>query len=423
MKIGNLKEAEAALAVYIPLSPHLKRKDTTLRRVVPLMKLLDNPQDKLRIIHIAGTSGKTSTAYYTAALLAATGKKTGLAVSPHIDTITERIQINGNNISEAEFCSELGIFLDLVKDADPQPSYFELVYAFAIWVLQRQDVFYAVVETGVGGLHDATNIAARTDKVCVITDIGFDHTELLGKTLPAITSQKVGIVHDLNHVFMYKQADEIMAVVEQGTARHGATLHATAETAERQAYNEDLSTMPDYQQRNWLLAHYVYEYLKERDRLPSLTSQALRQTQLVRVPGRMDIKQLEGKILIMDGAHNAQKVTAFIDSFRRMYPGVKPAILIGLKDGKDYEQLTPLLAPLAARVITTAFNTSQDLPVVSMDAGILAKSFKDRGVSHVESIPDSRAAFRALLAAPEKVCVITGSFYLIGQIRNNEHLA
>ena len=422
MKISNLKEAEVALTKYIPSSPHLTRKDTTMERIVPLMKLLGNPQDQLRIIHIAGTSGKTSTAYYTAALLAATGKRTGLAVSPHIDSITERIQINGSSISETVFCSELTVFLGLVGQAQPQPSYFELLYAFTLWVLHRQKVFYAVVETGVGGLLDATNVATRADKVCIITDIGFDHTQLLGKTLPKITAQKVGIVHDGNNLFMYRQADEIMAVIEQWTAQHRAPVHVTSEQAEQQTYRQAVGAMPDYQRRNWLLAHYVYQYLRERDHLPDLTRQALRQTQLVQVPGRMDIKQFKGKTLIMDGAHNPQKVTAFADSFRRLYPGVKPAVLIGLKEGKDYRELIPLLAPLAGRVITTTFNTSQDLPVVSMSAEVLAQAFRDAGLAQVESVPDSRAAFRALLATAEAVCIITGSFYLIGQIRNNEHI-
>ena len=422
MKIRNLREAEAALAKYVPLSPHLRRKDTTMERIVPLMELLGNPQDRLRIIHIAGTSGKTSTSYYMAALLSATGQKVGLATSPHIDSITERIQLNGRPVSEVLFCSELDAFLELVDGARPQPSYFELLYAFTLWVLDRQQVFYAVVETGVGGLHDATNIATRADKVCVITDIGFDHTALLGKTLPAITSQKVGIVHEGNNLFMYRQAGEIMAVVEQWTERHQAPLHVTTEAAERRSYGGDLDAMTEYQQRNWLLARYVYNYLKKRDSLQSLTRQALQTTQGITIPARMDIKRIGGKTLVMDGAHNGQKMTAFVNSFRRLYPGVKPAILVGVKEDKDYDELVPLLTPLASRIITTTFRTTQDLPVISMAAEPLARAFRTGGAVAVEAIPDQRAALRALLDGPEEFCVITGSFYLLAQIRNNEHL-
>jgi dihydrofolate synthase/folylpolyglutamate synthase len=421
--IRNLREAEAALLPYVPLVKQLTGKDTTLDRVQPLMRLLGNPQDKLKTIHVAGTSGKTSMAYYMAALLEATGKKVGLAVSPHVDSITERVQLAGRPLAEATFCSELSSFLDIVKQLDEPPSYFELLYSFAIWVFGRQGADYAVIETGMGGLYDATNVTTRADKVCVITDIGFDHTHLLGNTLPEIAAQKVGIVHGQNHVFMYQQADEIMAVVEQWAKQHRAPLHIISEEVEQRAYQDDLDIMPDYQRRNWLLAHNVYQYLKERDNLPNLTSQALRKTQHIQIPGRMDIRQVSDKTLVMDGAHNAQKMTAFIRSFQQLYPGVKPAVLLALKESKDYRELGPLLVPLAARIIVTTFETSQDLPVVSMDPEQLAQALRAAGVADVESIVDRRAAYQALLAAPENVCVITGSFYLLGQIRNNESLA
>ena len=422
MTIRNLKEAEAALLPYVPLVKQLAGKDTTLDRIRPLMELLGNPQDRLKMVHIAGTSGKTSTAYYLAALLAASGKKVGLTISPHVDSITERVQIDGRPVSEAMFCEELGVFLEIVERTKQKPSYFELLYAFTLWVLTRQNVEYAVVETGMGGLHDATNIAARPDKICVITDIGFDHTHLLGTTLSEIATQKIGIVHDHNQVFMYNQDEEIMAVVERWTSQHNAPLDLIDETAEEQAYGAGLSDMPNYQKHNWLLAHKTYSYLSKRDNLRHLTSQALRGSQQLKIPGRMDIRQSGGQTLIMDGAHNSQKMTAFVDSFKQLYPGTKPAILLALKDGKEYEDLVPVLVPQAGRIIVTTFNTSQDLPAVSMNAAVLAEAFRNGGAAHVESIPGQQAAFQALMSAPEDIRVITGSFYLLSQIRNNEHL-
>jgi dihydrofolate synthase/folylpolyglutamate synthase len=417
VKIRSIKEAEAALLPYVPLVSQLSGKDTTLDRIRPLMDLLGNPQDQLKVIHIAGTSGKTSTAYYMSALLSAAGKKTGLTVSPHVDSITERVQINGKPMPEADFYRELGTFLEVIKRAGQRPSYFELLYAFALWTLARQNVDYAVVETGVGGLYDATNIASRPDKVCIITDIGFDHTHLLGNTLSEIASQKIGIVHSQNHVFTYRQPDEAMEVIEQWTGDYQAYLHVIDEEA---ASAPD--TMPAYQQRNWQLAYAAYEYLAERDKLQHLTSQVLGKTRQIRIPGRMEIKRLNGKTIVMDGAHNAQKMAAFIDSFKRLYPDVKPAVLLALKTGKEYEELAPLFISWASRVIVTTFDTSQDLPVKSTDPEILAEAFRSAGVANVESIPGHQAAFQALLAVPDKVCIITGSFYLLSQIRNNEHL-
>lgn len=415
MTIRNLEEAEAVLRPYVPLVKQLTGKHTVLDRIRPLMAALGSPQDRLKIVHIAGTSGKTSTAYYITALLRAAGQEVGLTVSPHVDSLTERVQINGRPMAEAEFCKELGVFLDLVEDTGLKPSYFELLYAFAIWTLSRRNLDYAVVETGLGGLHDATNVAGRPDKVCVITDIGFDHQHILGKTLPEIAAQKIGIVHEGNHVFTYRQDESVMEVVERWVDQHHASLH----TVEPFEPNGDV---PAYQDRNWQLAYAVYKYLQTRDKLPNLTSQVLARTRTTRIPGRMEIRQVPGKTLIMDGAHNVQKMAAFADSFRRLYPDAKPAVMIAFKTGKEYEKAVPLLAPLAARIIVTTFATTQDLPVKSMEPDKLASAFRAAGSTDVEVITENGAALRELLAGPEAICVVTGSFYLLSQIRNNGHL-
>ena len=414
MTLHNIQEAESALLPYVPLVGQVKA-DTTLERVWPLMELLGNPQDQLKTIHIAGTSGKTSTAYYMAALLAASGKKVGLTVSPHVDSVTERVQINGQPIPEELFCQELGEFLEIIEQAAQKPSYFELLYAFAIWVFAQQKLDYIVVETGMGGLHDASNVSRRADKLCVITDIGLDHTHILGNTLADITAQKAGIIHEHNQVFMYQQAPEIMEVAERRVKDHNATLNIVA------GYEGGKTDLPDYQLRNWQLAHEIYKYLIIRDDLQHLTSQVLQETQHVLIPARMETKQVKGKTVIMDGAHNAQKMTAFLESFKHLYPNVKPAILLGLKEGKEYQELIPILAPIASRVITTVFNTSQDLPARSIDPAILSKLFIDQGIE-AETITDQKAAVQALLNSPESVCVITGSFYMLSQIRNNGYL-
>jgi dihydrofolate synthase/folylpolyglutamate synthase len=416
--IRNLQQANQTLASYVPVVTQLSVKDTKLDRILPLMELLGNPQDKLKTVHIAGTSGKTSTAYFMAALLRAGGNRVGLTVSPHIDNVTERVQLDGKPVSEALFCTELGTFLDIIESAERRPSYFELLYAFAMWMFVRHGVDYAVVETGVGGLLDATNVTTRPDKICVITDIGFDHMHLLGKTLTEIAAQKIGIVHEHNHVFMYEQDEEIMGVVRDWAGRHNAPLHLI-DTAEQPVR---LTGIADYQYRNWLLAYQVYRYLEERDRVQHLTSQVLQETQSTKVPARMDIRQINNKTLIMDGAHNEQKMTAFINSFKRLYPDVRPAILLSLKAGKEYQTIVPLLSHLASRIIITVFNTSQDLQAHSMDPEALAGAFRAVGATQVEAIADQRQAFQTLLAGPETTCIITGSFYLLGQIRNNENL-
>lgn len=416
MTIRTIDDANKALRPYVPLVSQLTGKHTTLERIQPLMQLLGNPQDKLQVLHIAGTSGKTSTAYYLSALLAASGKTVGLTVSPHVDSVTERVQINNKPLADRVFCKELTEFLVIVKKASEPPSYFELLYAFALWVFARQDLDYAVVETGMGGLFDATNVVTRPDKVCIITDIGLDHTHILGSTLPEIAAQKIGIVHDHNEVFTYDQSREVMQVFKDWVSKHHAQLNITTPEAERRAVQLDFTGIPHYQERNWLLAYKVYRYLMEQDNLKSLTSEVLRRTLQTRIPARMDIRTWQGKTIIMDGAHNVQKMTAFLDSFTGLYPHTKPAVLLALKHNKDYEGVADLIATVAARIIVTTFSSSQDLPVEAMDPQVLARVFDTR--IPVEIITDPLAATRALLKSPEPIGVITGSFYLISEIRS-----
>ncbi len=421
-KIRTIEDAEKALFPYIPLVAQLTGKDTTLERVKPLASLAGHPENQLKVIHIAGTSGKTSTAYYIAALLRAAGKNIGLTVSPHIDSITERVQINGHPLPDKQFCSELEQFLKIVKSAPQAPSFFELLYVFSLWVFARAKVDYAVVETGMGGLFDATNIVTRLDKVCVITDIGLDHMHILGDTVELIAKQKIGIVHSHNPVFMYNQSENIMAVIKAWTDQHQAPLTLTDESIERQYYGRDMSGMPNYQQRNWLLAYRTYRFLEERDQLPELSPKDLEDSQGLQVPVRMERLVMGSKTIVMDGAHNTQKMEAFVQSFRKLYPDVRPAILISLKQGKDFQGVVPILAALASRIIVTTFKTTQDLPVKSMEPSKLADAFKAVSKVTVQVIADQQTALDALLAGDEEICVITGSFYLLSQLRRSKLL-
>ncbi len=388
------------------------RAKYTLDNMRVLMKHLDNPQDKFRTIHIAGTSGKTSTAYYVSALLTAGGAKTGLTVSPHVDSLTERVQINGKPLSEDEFCVALTEYLGLIESAAVKPSWFEVVVSFAYWYFAKEKVDYAVVEVGLGGLLDGTNVITRPDKVCVITDIGLDHTNVLGHHLSDIAAQKIGIVQPGNLVLTHKQPPEVMEVFERWCRKQKADLQI-------KGFDKKVNDLPAYQARNWQLAYAVYQALEKRDGLSHLSNEILSETRAITIPGRMDIQKRDSKTIIMDGAHNAQKMSAFLDSFRKLYPDDKPAMLIALKEGKEYEKIIPLLSGVANNIIVTTFQLSQDTPLHSMDPKILADAFKASG-QECQIIPDPQQAYKTLLASPEPVLVVTGSFYLLSQIRNNK---
>ncbi len=420
VKIESIADVELALEPFFEVARATTGAQITVERQKRLMARLGNPEAGLRIVHVAGTSGKTSTACYIATLLQKTGAKVGLTVSPHVDSLTERVQIDGRPLSEAVFCDYFAKYLKVIETAPEKPSWFECMVGFAYWVFAREGVDYAVVETGLGGLHDGTNVAERTDKLCVLTDIGYDHMQVLGSRLGAIAHQKVGVVHEGNTVLMYEQSDEVMQVVRYWVSQQeDAELLTFTQDRLADVYGEPFEAhLPDYQKRNWLLAYAAYKYLARRDELNKISTSALQETQNVVVPGRMDTARVEGKIIVMDGAHNGQKMAAFVSSFESAYPGQKVPVLLALKEGKEVSDLSPLIAKIASRVIVTTFSRTQDLPFASQQPSEIARSLKANGVK-CEIIADPDEAYQKLLELTESVGVITGSFFLIGQLRES----
>jgi len=261
------------LRAYLPLVKQLPGEEQVLIRTARIMKVIDNPQDKLKIIHIAGTSGKTSTTYYLSSLLAQSNKKVGQLISPHVDRITERIQIDGKSLTSKEFYLLLIEFLAIIEAQKLVATYFEILYAFGFWIFERQKVDYAVIETGIGGKYDATNIAHREDKVCVITAIGYDHMNILGNDIRQIADQKAGIIHDKNQAIVLNQSQEILAVIKKRIKECHSNL--TIVDIRQAVLIERLRKLPKFQRQNWLVAKSTYDYLCSRDNLPILNEEQL----------------------------------------------------------------------------------------------------------------------------------------------------
>lgn len=418
VKMTTISEVYEALRPYDAVSKRTVGKHITLGRTERLMAHLGNPEKSLRVIHVAGTSGKTSTSYFITALLVAAGSKVGTTISPYVDGMNERVQINGLPLSEKQFAAYFGEFIDLLSSAPEQPTRFEVLIAFAYWVFQKEHVDYAVIETGMGGLDDSTNVAARTDKLCVITDIGYDHMEHLGTTLGKIAYQKAGIIHDGNTALMYSQDPEVMTVVRYWVSQQeDAELLTFEQDRLRKAYHGNFpADMPEYQKRNWLLAFAVYKFLVKRDELRDVSATKLQKTMKLQVPGRMEVRVLEDKTVIMDGAHNGQKMTAFWHSFTTKYPGAKPVVLLALKQGKEIADIVPLLQNHAAEVIVTTFTKTQDLPLLSIEPSEITSVLQANGVK-CRAIHSQKEAYETFLHHIQDVGVITGSFFLISQLR------
>lgn len=405
---SSLDEAEAALEPFHPA--RLKRFAYTTEHVQEFMHYIGDPQDIPRAFHVAGTSGKTSTAYYTAALLRQAGKKTGLLVSPHIESINERVQVDLQPLPEREFCDELAIFLELIHKSGIELTYAEIMYAFAYWEFTRQGVEYIVIETGLGGLLDATNTITRQDKVCIITDIGLDHMNVLGGTLPEIAKHKAGIILQHNTVFCHSQADEVVAVIRQACQQHQADLHILG------AYTAP-ENLPLFQQRNFSLAAKAVTFTLQRTG-STLTEKQLNAAATVAIPGRMEIFHTHDKTVILDGAHNPQKLHALGQSVAAQFPDKTCAVLCAFVDnkGRDLPALMGEITAFADYIIATSLPPTQ-YQRRTRDPETIVSACKNNGFSAIDAIDDTDEAYKALLARPEDIVIVTGSFHLLETMR------
>lgn len=413
MSIKNFAEANDALVPYWP--SNLRTHLNTLEHIRAFMDFIGNPQDELKVIHVAGTSGKTSTAYYAAALLKAAGKKVGLTVSPHVDQINERVQIGLVPLPEKVFCRELEEFLQLVEASGNGLSYFEVMYTFAFWQFVRAKVDYAVVEVGVGGLLDSTNVISREDKICVITDIGLDHTHILGNTIREIAGHKAGIIQLHNSVFCYQQDPVIMEVIRAAAQQKQADLHVVpaAESEGKAPF------LPLFQQRNLGLAYRAVDWALERDGHARLTHPMVLEAAHTLIPGRMESFTHAGRTVLVDAAHNYQKLEALGQSLHAQYRGKARAAIVSMAAGRDYrlEEASREMATIADHLIVTTFGGPQDGPHHSVEPEALVAACKHHGAKSIEIVRDPAEALQALLKRPEPVLLVTGSFFLLNHIR------
>jgi dihydrofolate synthase/folylpolyglutamate synthase len=410
--IHNFSDVAKALSAFISDTP--PNTPYTLDTIRDLMQYVGNPQDNMKVIHVAGTSGKTSTAYFITSLLTEAGYTTGLTVSPHIDHINERTQINLQPLPEREYCQELAEFLDLVDASGLSPSHFEVLVAFSYWVFNKRKVDYAVVEVGLGGLLDGTNVVTRPDKICVITDIGFDHIDVLGKTLHEIAAQKAGIVHDENKVFMYDQAQEVMEVVRTTVRKKHADLHVIKERSD-----DRVKHLPTFQQRNFGLALNVAEFVLADGGHEYLSDTHIRQATEVLIPGRMETVQKGSMTLVMDGAHNEQKIDAMVRAMQQKFPNRRVTLLVSFGQNKQtsVQESLNLLRQLGSSIIITKFAKGQDELRTPIEPSELALFAEKAGFSSIKLEEDPFTAVELLHRAQTDIGLITGSLYLIETVR------
>lgn len=379
-----------------------------LERTRELLAALGDPQKKLKFVHVAGSNGKGSTCAMLDAILRSAGYRTGLYISPYIQEFCERMQINGQNIpgeALAGITQQVKAIADAMED---HPSQFELVTAIAmVWFLREQcDI--VVLEVGMGGALDSTNVIDAPE-VAIITNIGLEHTEYLGNSLEEIAATKAGIIKPGCDAVLYGQGREVEEMVERVCRDRGVPL--TVARSDNLEYR--ISLLGEYQIRNAAVVLETVKRLRRRGwEIPETA--VVRGLEQVRWPGRMELAQRRPDV-ILDGAHNPQCMQALAQSLRGLYPGKEMIFLIGVLADKDYPAMMGELLPLAKEFFTLAPDSPRALP-----AGKLAAYLETRGAKASPCGSIREGLDRALAAAgAEDVICVCGSLYLIGEARRH----
>jgi len=406
-----------------------------LAPVRALLAALGSPHERLRGVHVAGTKGKGSTATLAAALLGAAGIRTGLTVSPHLERIHERIVVDGRPIEDRRFARALGAVVEALgrTGLGEAVTFFDLVTAAAFLHFAEAGVERVVVEVGLGGRLDSTNVFRG--EVAVVTNIGLEHVEVLGNTLEAIAAEKAGIVKEGTSVVTgIEEGSPALSVLERTCREKGATLRrlgadlilegvrcepgkgtlVRVRTWRRRLPEIRLPGLARYQATNLALAAGALEALAERGLLDGGALEAgwRARPEALRVPGRFEVLG-ENPPVVLDGAHTPESVLLLLESLAEAFPRRRLVVVFAAQAEKDLEGMLRRLAPRADSVVATSLPPPRGATAERI--GMLSRRLGMR----VEEEPEPLQAFdRGLaLVGPDGLLLVTGSLHLVGAIR------
>ena len=394
-----------------------------LSRTNELLERLGNPHKKLRFIHIAGTNGKGSTAAMLSSILTEAGYKTGLYTSPYITVFNERMQICGEFISDddlAEFTEKVRPHALAMEDS---PTEFELVCAIAFEYFAAKECDIVVLEVGMGGRLDATNVIDAPE-CAVITNIGLDHVEELGDTLELIAAEKAGIIKQGGDAVLYQQNNSVMDVIKEVCKEKKASLHvadfdeieeisSSREGQEFSYRSEKVLKTPLLGEHQLKNAAVVLETLGVlTDKGWNITSEAVSEGLGKTVwPARFQIASKKPWFAV-DGGHNPQCAATAADNLKKYFPDMRRVILVGVMGDKDYLGMTDILDEVADEYITVKPNNPR-----AMTAEKLAEHLRRYGkpVTPCATVAEGvKAAMKA--AGDDGVACSVGSLYMSGDI-------
>ncbi len=405
-----------------------------LQRITRLLELLDLPQEKYHIVHVTGTNGKGSASVMLASVLQHSSLKTGLFISPHLVDYTERIQIDGQPISEQDFADCLDVIKPYVEQLQQEgiecPTQFEVLTAMAFFHFAVQTVDYAVIEVGLGGLLDSTNVAVPS--ISVITNVTMEHAQWCGGTLEGVARHKAGIIKEAVPVVTAAKG-EALDIIRSVAEKKASDIFVEGEDFQVEVISRDISgqkmefstellgishapyelqLLGTYQRENSAVARMAAELLRNLDE--RITSESIQLgLKLARWPGRFELLNCDGRTVILDGAHNPGGIMALRESLDTYFPeGVRVFVLGILKD-KDIDTMLESLLRQGDFVIATTPDSSR-----AAEATMLAE--KARAVAACVDLreePEQALARGLELSHGSVPLIVTGSLYLVGGIR------
>jgi dihydrofolate synthase/folylpolyglutamate synthase len=402
-----------------------------LERITSLLEHLGNPHYELKVIHVAGTNGKGSVCKYISSILEKAGYNVGRYLSPHVERFSERIAVGNQEISEEDLAILIAEIRPIVEDMKQQnntPTFFEIVTALAFLYFKRRGVDYAVVEVGLGGRFDATNVV--NPLVSVITNISLEHTEILGTDISSIASEKAGIIKD--HVpVVTAAAQDALGTIQLLAQERNAPLVCIDQTMwNRTSYQGKYQTFvvhgsfKDYRVKTSLLGRHQGEniavaiatveqlqvngvYITDNDIVEGIAAASH--------PGRMEIVS-EKPFVLLDGAHNPAGMTMLAKTIQDDFSSNRLILVLGVLKDKDITSMISTIVPLADIVIVTKSANPRATDPLSLQE--IIKGFDASKVVFVEaSIPEAIDHARRIAGRKDLICV-SGSLFTVGEARS-----
>lgn len=398
-----------------------------LSRTLELLSKLGNPEKGMRFVHVAGTNGKGSTCSMLSSVLKCAGYKVGLYTSPYIVRFNERMQINGEPISDNELADIVSMVKPVAEAMEDKPTEFELITAVAFVYYKRHNCDVVVLEVGMGGRLDSTNVI-ESPLVSVITGIALDHTAVLGNTIREIAFEKAGIIKKSCPVVYGGRDDIAFKVISDVAIANGCDVYRTQldnlkiNSMDIQGTNFDysfylglkLSLLGKYQLEN---AATVLETVKCLNKQGFMIKIAAIQKGLSDAKWRARFELLANNPpVIFDGSHNIQGVTAAADSIKRFFGDKKVALLMGVLADKDYKDMVEILSPLVKKVFAVTPNSPRALDSKDL-AGVFSESGVDsQGYDSIYEGVDSAYIYAKTQNVP---LIMLGSLYMYGDVYNS----